>query len=79
MNTDSPKRTSLVGGPPVVDPSVPQSGKAWAKNEIDRFIAEKLDEKHLRPAPVADAGELVRRIFFDLHGLPPGDADVAGF
>lgn len=64
---------------PVVDPAVPESGKGWAKNEIDHFIVEKLDEKHLRPAPVADAGELVRRIFFDLHGLPPGDSDVTDF
>ncbi len=64
---------------PVQDASAPQAGEGWAKNDIDRFIAAKLDEKQLRPAAAAGAGELVRRLYFDLHGLPPGPEDVTAF
>lgn len=64
---------------PVVDPAIPASGEGWAKNEIDHFVAQKLDAAKLKPAATADAGELVRRIFFDLHGLPPGSEDVIAF
>lgn len=64
---------------PVTEPALPASGKGWAKSPIDHFIAEKLEENHLKPAAAADAGELVRRLFFDLHGLPPGPEDVVAF
>lgn len=63
----------------VTDPEPPANGEGWAKSPIDRFIAAKLEEKQLKPAEAADAGELVRRIFFDLHGLPPGSEDVIAF
>lgn len=67
---------------PVADPAPPavsKTSEAWAKSPIDRFIAAKLEEKKLQPAAAADAGELVRRLFFDLHGLPPGSEDVLAF
>ncbi len=64
---------------PVTDPAPPGSGEGWAKNGIDHFIAAKLTGKNLEPAPPAGANELVRRIFFDLHGLPPSPADVLAF
>ncbi len=64
---------------PVTEPAIPATGKDWAKNPLDHFIARKLEENHLKPAAAADAGELVRRIFFDLHGLPPGPEDVVAF
>lgn len=57
---------------PVTEPSVPvASGKEWARNEIDHFVSRKLAQNHLEPAPEASPLELVRRIYFDLHGLPP--------
>ncbi len=57
---------------PVSDPTVPiESGKGWARNEIDHFVSRKLEEKNLSPAPEASPLELVRRLYFDLHGLPP--------
>lgn len=64
---------------PVADPAPPKAGEGWAKNPIDAFIAEKLAEKDLKPAGPADAGELVRRLYFDLHGLPPSPEAVLAF
>ncbi len=53
----------------------------WARstNPIDRFILEKLDAAKLRPAPVADSTALVRRVYFDLIGLPPTPEEAAAF
>ncbi len=64
---------------PVADPAPPKAGEGWAKNPIDAFIAAKLAEKDLKPAGPADAGELVRRLHFDLHGLPPSSEEVLAF
>ena len=44
---------------------------AWTRNPIDRFIASALDAKKLRPNPIADRRTLIRRLSFDLTGLPP--------
>lgn len=52
---------------------------AWAKTEIDRFILAKLDENHLTPSPDADPVTLLRRLYFDLIGLPPTHAAVTSF
>ena len=48
-------------------------------NPIDAFIAEKLTEVQVEPAPPADARTLIRRITFDLIGLPPTPEEVAAF
>jgi hypothetical protein len=45
--------------------------------EIDAFIQAKLKEKGLTPAPRADARTLIRRLFFDLTGLPPTPSDLS--
>ncbi len=44
---------------------------AWPRGEIDRFILARLEEKGLRPAADADRRTLLRRLSFDLLGLPP--------
>ncbi len=44
---------------------------AWPRADADRFILAKLEEKGLRPAPDADARTLIRRLSFDITGLPP--------
>ncbi|NBV33984.1 MAG: DUF1549 domain-containing protein, partial [Proteobacteria bacterium] len=49
----------------------------WARNDIDRFIAQKHTELNLSPAPEADAREFVRRATMDLHGLPPTEEQLA--
>jgi mono/diheme cytochrome c family protein len=52
---------------------------AWARNPIDRFIFARLKAEGLRPAPEADRATLVRRVYFDLLGLPPTPAQVKAF
>ncbi len=48
-----------------------------SSNSIDAFIQAKLKEKNLTPAPRADARTLIRRLFFDLTGLPPTPSDLS--
>ena len=55
---------------------VPRSGKHWANNEIDHFIYDQLKSKGIEPAPEADRSQLIRRVFFDLTGLPPALKDL---
>ncbi len=52
---------------------------AWPKSDLDRFVLAKLDEKGLTPAADADKRTLLRRVYFDLVGLPPAPADVEAF
>jgi hypothetical protein len=53
--------------------------RAWAKGPIDRFILAKLEEKGLKPAPPASKLALLRRITFNLTGLPPTEAEIQAF
>jgi hypothetical protein len=50
-----------------------------ARNPIDAFVRSRLDTEHVRPAPEADRVTLVRRLSFDLTGLPPSPEDVRAF
>jgi mono/diheme cytochrome c family protein len=52
---------------------------AWTSTPIDRFIVKALDEKGLRPNPIADRRTLIRRLSFDLTGLPPNPEAVEAF
>lgn len=54
-------------------------GTGWGKNEIDGFILSGLKTKNLKPAPPAGPRELVRRLYFDLTGLPPTPEAVDSF
>src|SRR4026209_2909869 len=57
---------------PVRRPPVPEIDDAgWSANEVDKFILEKLKREKLKPAELADAIALIRRLTFDLTGLPP--------
>jgi hypothetical protein len=61
-------------------PAVPAVKNAkWVANPIDSFILAKLEAKDLEPNPPASKLELVRRVFYDLTGLPPTPADVEAF
>jgi hypothetical protein len=63
-----------------VRPAVPAvKNAAWVRNPIDAFVLAKLEQKGLRTAAAADRQTLVRRAFFDLHGLPPTPAQVDQF
>jgi hypothetical protein len=52
---------------------------AWAKTEVDRFILARLEAARLSPSPAADPRTLIRRISFDLTGLPPTYDEVERF
>jgi hypothetical protein len=52
---------------------------SWPRNSIDHFVIAKLEEAGLTPAPPVDRRALVRRLSFDLTGLPPSPDEVAAF
>ncbi len=52
---------------------------AWVKTPIDAFIAAKLDAKNIKPSAQADPRALIRRVYFDLTGLPPTAEQVEAF
>ncbi len=65
---------------PVTRPAVPQTNNAsWPRNEIDHFVLQSLQSAGLTPAPQADRVALVRRLYFDVTGLPPTPEQVAEF
>ncbi|HKB35188.1 MAG TPA: DUF1549 domain-containing protein, partial [Gemmataceae bacterium] len=84
-------RKPVTGGPkragpdwwslqPVRRPPLPAvKRKQWLRTPVDAFVLAALEAKGLTPAPLADRSTLLRRITFDLTGLPPSPAEVAEF
>ncbi|MFT4512552.1 MAG: hypothetical protein ACI91B_001250, partial [Planctomycetota bacterium] len=65
---------------PVVRPAVPALENAgWVRSPIDAFILAGLEAKGLQPAPPADRYALLRRVTYDLTGLPPTQAEIDAF
>jgi hypothetical protein len=65
---------------PVTAPAIPSVHDAtWPRTPIDRFILAELDEAGLRPAARADRETLLRRLSFDLTGLPPTSQQLDDF
>jgi len=66
-----------------VTPPVPAftlaEDNAWVKNPIDAFILQRLQKAGLKPSPPADRATLIRRVYFDMTGLPPSPDEVAAF
>jgi Protein of unknown function (DUF1553)/Protein of unknown function (DUF1549)/Concanavalin A-like lectin/glucanases superfamily/Planctomycete cytochrome C len=58
-------------------PAVTDAG--WPKTPIDRFILARLEQAGMKPSPEADRTTLIRRMSFDLTGLPPTPAEVDAF
>ncbi|MEE2947363.1 MAG: DUF1553 domain-containing protein [Verrucomicrobiota bacterium] len=65
---------------PVKRPEQPTvSQPEWVANPIDAFILNRLDSEKLKPSAPADPRALIRRLYFDLTGLPPSTEQVADF
>ncbi len=64
---------------PLQKPAVPADPSGWSANPIDRFIAAKWKPLGLKPVPQADKHTLLRRVTFDLIGLPPSPEETAAF
>jgi hypothetical protein len=65
----SPKKSSI--------PKV--KNKNWPKGDIDHFILSRLEKEGLKPSPQADKSTLLRRLTFDLTGLPPSPEEIDNF
>ncbi len=64
---------------PVKDTIPPNKNAGWARNPLDHFILARLESEKLAPAPEADRRTLLRRLSFDLTGLPPTPGEVDAF
>jgi mono/diheme cytochrome c family protein len=65
---------------PLARPAVPAvKDRARVVTPIDAFVLAKLEAKGLRPSPPADRATLIRRVTFDLHGLPPTPEEIDAF
>lgn len=65
---------------PLAAPAIPQvKDAAWPANDIDCFILARLEAAGVQPAADADKPALLRRVTYDLIGLPPSPAELAAF
>lgn len=65
---------------PVRDVSVPDViDRSWPRDDIDRFILDRLEQAKLAPVGDADKGTLLRRVTYDLTGLPPTTDELDDF
>ncbi len=65
--------------PPKRHPVPEVKDQAWPRGDIDRFLMAKLEAKGLKPAGDADRATLLRRVYFDLIGLPPTPEEIDAF
>ncbi|MBD3672879.1 MAG: DUF1549 domain-containing protein [Planctomycetaceae bacterium] len=65
---------------PIEKPALPQVRKEdWIRNPIDRFVLAKLEASGIEPSRAADRATLIKRLYYDLVGLPPTPAEVDEF
>ena len=65
---------------PIGTPEVPRiENDDWSRMPLDRFVLARLKEAGLEPSPEADRRTLIRRLSFDLRGLPPSFEEVEAF
>src|SRR6267154_1793028 len=61
-------------------PPIPETkNHEWARNPIDGFVLSRLEKEGLKPSSEADRPTLIRRVTYDLTGLPPTPEEVAAF
>ncbi|MCR9296890.1 MAG: DUF1553 domain-containing protein, partial [bacterium] len=64
---------------PELDSQSRQQYRDWLRTPIDRFVLDELQQADLAPNPLADRSTLLRRLTFDLTGLPPTPEEMAAF
>lgn len=64
---------------PVKQPQPPKVDPAWVKTPVDAYVLDRLNQTGLKPSAAADKRTLIRRVYFDLIGLPPSFEDVTAF
>jgi len=64
---------------PLKAPAIPAAGTAAVASPIDAFVADRLAKAKLKPVPPAQRGVLIRRLYFDVLGLPPTVAQIEAF
>jgi hypothetical protein len=80
---DSPKDPSTLEHwslqRPIKAPAPATADRVWPRSVIDAFVLARLEAAGLTPSPQADARTLLRRLSYDLTGLPPGANDLQNF
>ncbi len=65
---------------PLSRPAVPRvKNLGWIRSPVDAFVLSTLEQKGLTPGPEADRRTLIRRLTYDLHGLPPTPDEIEAF
>lgn len=65
---------------PLEEQKVPEvNNKTWPKNPVDHFVLNRLEQEGMAPSPPANKEQLIRRLSFDLTGLPPTIPEIDAF
>ena len=64
---------------PLERPPLPEEDSNWIRTPIDSFILSRLKKQGLAPSPEADRRTLIRRLSYNLHGLPPTPDEIDAF
>ena len=64
---------------PLAQTAAPPTDSSWVRTPVDAFILPALREHGLQPSDEADRRTLIRRLTYDLHGLPPTPAEIEDF
>lgn len=76
----SPAKSDHWSFQPITAPGLPPvQDQAWGRDDLDRFILARLEQAKLKPNPDADRNTLLRRVAFDLTGLPPAPSEIRDF
>src|SRR4051794_39663578 len=76
----TPEQRDFWSFQPIRRPAIPTpADKSWPWTDIDKFLLARMEAEHVAPSPAADKRTLIRRVTFDLTGLPPAPEDIAAF
>ena len=76
----TPEQRDFWSFQPIRRPAIPNpADRSWPRTNIDKFLLARMEAEHVAPSPAADKRTLIRRVTFDLTGLPPAPEEIAGF